>query len=93
MLGKHGFQEPNFDMALAQWAGTTGWEAIMAGKISAKMRAKRKIFDRIDQQASELLAFLQQYVAHKSVNQDAGHQTIRERKRAANAGCRVNSNG
>jgi acetylornithine deacetylase/succinyl-diaminopimelate desuccinylase-like protein len=72
MLGKHGFQEPNFDMALGQWAGTTGWEAIMAGKISAKMRAKRKIFDRIDQQASELLAFLQQYVAHKSVNPGRG---------------------
>lgn len=44
----------------------------MAGGISATTQTKRQVFERIDQQASELLQFLQQYVAHKSVNPGRG---------------------
>ena len=40
----------------------------MAGKISVTAQTKQQVFEKIDQQASELLQFLQQYVAHKSVN-------------------------
>ena len=44
----------------------------MAGKISATAQTKRQVFEKIDQQASALLQFLQQYVAHKSVNPGRG---------------------
>ena len=44
----------------------------MAGKISAALQTKRRVFEKIDQQASELLQFLQQYVIHKSVNPGRG---------------------
>ena len=44
----------------------------MAGEISAPTQTKRQVFQMIDQQASELLHFLQQYVAHKSVNPGRG---------------------
>ena len=45
---------------------------MVAGKISASAQTKRKLFEKIDQQAIELLRFLQQYVAHKSVNPGRG---------------------
>jgi acetylornithine deacetylase/succinyl-diaminopimelate desuccinylase family protein len=45
---------------------------IVAGKIYATAETKRQVFERIDQQASELLQFLQKYVAHKSVNPGRG---------------------
>jgi len=45
---------------------------MVAGKISVTAQTKRKIFEKIDQQAIELLRFLQQYVAHKSVNPGRG---------------------
>ena len=45
---------------------------MVAGRISVTAATKRKIFERIDQQANELLWFLQQYVAHKSVNPGRG---------------------
>ena len=45
---------------------------MVAGKISVTAQTKRKVFEKIDQQASELLQFLQQYVAHKSVNPGRG---------------------
>lgn len=44
----------------------------MVGELSATTQSKRQLFERIDQQASELLQFLQQYVAHKSVNPGRG---------------------
>jgi acetylornithine deacetylase len=44
----------------------------VAGAISAIAQTKRQVFDRIDEQARELLQFLQQYVAHKSVNPGRG---------------------
>lgn len=44
----------------------------MAPMISATAQTKRQVFEMIDQQASELLQFLQQYVAHKSVNPGRG---------------------
>ncbi len=40
----------------------------MAGKISAAPQTKCQVFQKIDDQASELLGFLRHYVAHKSVN-------------------------
>jgi len=45
---------------------------MVTGKISAAAQTKRQIFERIDQQANELLRFLQQYVTHKSVNPGRG---------------------
>ena len=44
----------------------------MAGKSSATAQTKQQVFQMIDQQASELLQFLQQYVMHKSVNPGRG---------------------
>ena len=45
---------------------------VVADKISATAQTKRNIFKRIDGQADELIKFLQQYVAHKSVNPGRG---------------------
>ena len=44
----------------------------MAGKSSVTAQTKQQVFQMIDQQASELLQFLQQYVMHKSVNPGRG---------------------
>ena len=44
----------------------------MAGEIYATAQTKRQVFEKVDQQANELLEFLQQYVAHKSVNPGRG---------------------
>ena len=44
----------------------------MAGEIYATAQTKRQVFEKVDQQANDLLEFLQQYVAHKSVNPGRG---------------------
>ena len=44
----------------------------MAGKSSAAAHVKQRAFQRIDEQAGELLGFLRHYVAHKSVNPGRG---------------------
>ena len=44
----------------------------MANKFSKVAQTKRSVFERIDRQADELVEFLQQYVAHKSVNPGRG---------------------
>lgn len=45
---------------------------MVANKNLSKAQIKRQIFARIDQQAVQLIQFLQQYVAHKSVNPGRG---------------------